>query len=275
MPCSELRVLQCGFPKSGNYGVYRLLAALLDASGGLRSFKRRSGLAQVARTLAADRLVFPEAIEVDSLSFASGSCTLEFPHPACRAIPVDPALVLGASTLLWTHDPCEVVLRPELAAITHRVYVLRDGRDVVDSMAHHVVRPELRALRPEYRYASVAQVYADRPLLASYARRWAEHVASWLRLRERFVLVRLEELAADPGAVAAKVAHALGLAIDADAIGEQVSFRSLQLDAPGHLRRGESGGWRDAFSAAHRADFDAAAGYVLAAAGYDRTGGGA
>jgi hypothetical protein len=265
-------VLQCGFPKSGNYGVYRLLAAVLGACGQHRSFKRRSGLAHLARTLVADRLVFPEAAEVDSVSCVSGSLALEFPHPACRSIPVDPALLLDASTLLWTHDPCEVSLRPEFATITHRIYVLRDGRDVVDSMAHHVVRPELRALRPEYRYTRVAEVYADRALIASYARRWAEHVASWLRLRERFVLVRLEELAADPAGVAAKVAQALGLVVDADAIGGQVSFRALQPAAPGHLRRGESGGWREAFTAAHRRDFDSVAGEMLAAAGYVREG---
>ena len=79
----------------------------------------------------------------------------------------DPALVVGASTLLWTHDACEVALRDDLASVTHRIYVLRDGRDVVDSLVHHVVRPEVRALRPEYRYTTVGEVYADLGLFAS------------------------------------------------------------------------------------------------------------
>jgi hypothetical protein len=275
MPCSErpaLRILQCGFPKSGNYGVHRLLAALLDAHGLRRSYKRRVGLAAVAEALAADRLVFPEAAEVDSFSFASGAARLEFPHPACRALPVDAALLLESSTLLWTHDPCDVVLRPELAPITHRIYVLRDGRDVVDSLVHHVVRPEVRALRPEYRHATVDAVYADLPLFASYARRWAEHVASWLPLRERFALVRLEELAADPVAVVAKVALSLGLDADAEALGAKMSFAALRPSAPGHLRSGTSGGWRDRFTGAHRDAFRAAAGAALAAAGYGEGG---
>src|SRR5690606_19743662 len=124
-PAPALRVLQCGFPKSGNYGVYRLLAGLLDAHGARRSFKRRSGLARIAETLGAEQLLFPEAAEVDAFSFASGAAALEFPHPACRWLPVEPALLVAGSTLLWTHDPCDVAARPELAAVTHRVYVAR------------------------------------------------------------------------------------------------------------------------------------------------------
>jgi len=270
MPSSELRVLQCGFPKSGSYGVYRLLAGVLDAAGALRSYKRRVGLATVAEAFGADALVFPEAAHVDSFSFASGACALEFPHPECRWLPVDPALLLDGSTLLWTHDPCEVALRPELASVTHRVYVLRDGRDVLDSLVHHVVRPEVRRLHPAYRHATPEAVYGDLALFASYARRWAAHVDSLLRERERFLVVRLEELARDPGAVAAKVAHALGLEVDADAIGAGVSFAALRGAAPGHLRRGTPGGWRARFRPEHRRIFDEVAGATLAAAGYPR-----
>jgi hypothetical protein len=270
MPCSDLRVLHCGFPKSGNYGVYRLLAAILDAHGLRRVYKRRVGLARVAEAFGS--LMFPEAAEVDAFSFASGRCRLEFPHPQCRWLDVDPTLLLDGSSLLWTHDVCDLALHDALARVTHRIYVLRDGRDVLDSLVHHVVRPEVRALHPEYRHVTPAEVYADTALVTRYARRWADHVASWLRARERFVLVRFEELASDPVCVAAKLAHALGLAVDAEAIGAAVSFGALRAAAPGHLRRGTSGGWRDAFGATQRRAFDAAAGAVLAAAGYAHRG---
>src|SRR5690606_6397458 len=173
-PCAPLRVLQCGFPKSGNYGVRRLLQALLAAHGRYASFKRRSGLARIAETLGRAQLAFPEAAEVDAFSFASGACQLELQHPDCRWVPVDPALLVAGSTLLWTHDPADVIERPELAAVTHRVYVLRDGRDVLESLAHHVVRPEIRRLHPEYRHTTAEAVLADLPLVTSYARRWAE-----------------------------------------------------------------------------------------------------
>lgn len=262
------RVLQCGFPKSGNYGVYRLLAALLDRHGLRQSFKRRTGLAHVAATLGAEQLLFPEAAEVDAVSFASGAALLEFPHPDCRWLPVDAGLLLAGSTLLWTHDPCEVASRPEFDAVTHRVYVARDGRDVLDSLAHHVVRPEIRRLHPEYRHASPAAVYADLPLFTRYARRWSEHVGSYLKHRERFLLVRLEDLARDPAGTVERVAAALGLAVDAPALGARLTFAALAPDAPGHLRRGAPGGWREAFGPAQRLAFEEAAGEALAALGY-------
>lgn len=268
MPCSSPVVLQCSFPKSGSYGVHRVLAALLDGAGALRSYKERVGLASLAAAFGEGGLVFPEAAHVDAFSFASGACALEFPHPACRWLPVDPALLLDGSTLLWTHDPCEPTLRAELGAVTHRVYVLRDGRDVLDSLAHHAVRPEIRRLHPAYRHTTPAEVYADLGLFASWARRWAAHVESWLRHRERFALVRFEELAADPAAVVAKLAAALDLDADVGAIAAQASFASLRRDAPGHLRSGRPGVFRERFRAAHHRVFEREAGATLVAAGY-------
>lgn len=267
-PCAPLRVLQCGFPKSGNYGVRRLLQALLAAHGRYASFKRRSGLARIAETLGRAQLAFPEAAEVDAFSFASGACQLELQHPDCRWVPVDPALLVAGSTLLWTHDPADVIERPELAAVTHRVYVLRDGRDVLESLAHHVVRPEIRRLHPEYRHTTAEAVLADLPLVTSYARRWAEHVGSFWKRRERFLLVRLEDLMRDPAGEVARVAEALGLAVDADALAPTLSFAALARQAPGHLRRGASGGWRDVLGPAQRRAFAEVAGEALRVLGY-------
>jgi len=245
-------VLQCGFPKSGNYGVHRVLAAVLDAHGLRRSYKRRAGIASIAEGLGAEQLQFPGAAEVDSFSFGPEGCALEFPHPDCPWLPVDPALLLDGSTLLWTHDPCETALRPELARVRHRIYVVRDGRDVLDSLVHHVVRPAVRRMHPEYRHTEPAAVYADHALFASYARRWAAHVASYLRHRDRFLLVRLEALVRDAAGTIARIADALGLPVDADALATGLSFAALAPGAPGHLRRGVPGGWRDAFAPVHR-----------------------
>lgn len=264
-------VLQCGFPKSGNYGVHRVLAAVLDAHGLRRSYKRRAGIAAIAEGLGAEQLQFPGAAEVDSFSFGPEGCALEFPHPDCPWLPVDPALLLDGSTLLWTHDPCETALRPELARVRHRIYVVRDGRDVLDSLVHHVVRPAVRRMHPEYRHTEPAAVYADHALFASYARRWAAHVASYLRHRDRFLLVRLEALVRDAAGTIARIADALGLPVDADALAPGLSFAALAPGAPGHLRRGVPGGWRDAFAPVHREIFRAEAGAALVALGYERT----
>ena len=267
-----VRVLQCGFPKSGNFGAWRLLAAVLDAHGLRASFKRRSGLARIAETLGAEQLAFPDAAEVDSFSFASGRLALEFPHPECRWLPVAPAALLAGSSLLWTHDPCEVARRPELAAVSHRVYVLRDGRDVLDSLAHHVVRPALRRLHPEYRHETAAAVRADLPLFTRYARRWAEHVGSYLKQRDLFLALRLEDLIADPEGQVARVAEHLGLAVEPAALAPALSFAALAPGAPGHLRRGRPGGWREAFGPAQRRAFREVAGEALVALGYERDG---
>ncbi len=267
---STSRVLQCGFPKSGNYGVYRLLAGTLRAAGRLVSYKQTCGLAPVIEARCADQILFPEVAEVDSFSFASGRCELEFPHPECRRLPVDPSLLFGTSTLSWTHDAADVVRRPELSELSLAVYVLRDGRDVIHSMAHHVVRPEMLRLHPDYRHRCWRDVYADLPLFERYARGWAEHVESYRRNRERFGLVRLETLMDDPVRTADDVASWLGVELDPQRLARSVSFAALAGAAPGHMRRGSRGEWRDAFRAEHVEIFKRVAGEALVATGYEK-----
>jgi hypothetical protein len=81
-------------------------------------------------------------------------------------------------------------------------------------------------------------------------------------------LVRFEELAVDPAAVVAKLAASLGIDAEIDAIAARMSFSSLRRDAPGHLRSGRAGAFRERFSADHHRLFEREAGSMLVAAGY-------
>ncbi len=268
-PTEKIRVLQCGFPKSGNYGFYRAIRLVMDEKGLFVSYKQASGLSQIIERLCEGYVFVPDMDMVDSFYCRDGRFVLEFPHPSCRFVDVDGQMLLSVSTFLWTHEKAEIVRNRLLKNITHRFYVLRDGRDVVNSMAHHVTRPQMLAVRPEYRYSSAEEVYRDMELFRHYVREWRDHVRSYLANRDYFVCLKLEELIDRPSMMVEKIASSLCVDVDTEKLAEKITFKNLSKTAPGHLRRGKNGDWRNYFTEKHKEAFKEIAGRELIELGYE------
>ena len=266
----KIRVLQCGFPKSGNYGFYRTIRLIMDEQGLFVSYKQVSGISQIIKRLCGEYVFVPDMDMVDSFYYMDGRFTLEFPHPSCKFVEVDAQMLFTTSTFLWTHEKAEIIKNRLLENITHRFYVLRDGRDVVNSMVHHVTRQEMLAVRPEYRYQSPEEVYGDMELFKHYVREWRDHVRSYLANRDHFVCLKLEELMSEPVKTVQKVASVLGIPVDAERLAEKITFNSLSKTAPAHLRRGKKGDWRNYFTEEHKRVFKELAGRELIELGYER-----
>ncbi len=267
---TKLKVLQCGFPKSGNYGVFKVLQAILAQNGLFASFKKSVGLDQIIDSLCLDFKIFPEINILDSFWQGPQGFHLAFPHPQRRFIALAPEVLVSASSLLWTHEKADIIAQPALKPVTHWLYVLRDGRDALNSMVHHVVRAEVLRLRPEYRHRQVKDVYSDLPLLKKWAEEWRAHVASYQKHCSKFICLRLEELIASPSKFIRGLVQNLGLEVDVAQILDRVSFARLSRAAPSHLRQGRAGEWRDHFTPQHKEIFKESAGAELIALGYEK-----
>jgi hypothetical protein len=180
--------------------------------------------------------------------------------------------------VIKTHDPLF-----HLAPKT--LYVMRDARDVMVSFFHY--RTERLKLE-----MSFSEFLRSRWTLSPVAHAgpgpsWTQHVRSALRFQrhfpDRLLLVRYEELLAEPLREASRVADFCGIPADertlADAV-EKSSFGRLQqierthgpesLDHPDvtMVRSGKAGGWREYFSEADLDYFMAQAGPLLRELGY-------
>lgn len=183
----------------------------LAENGADWSYKRASGLAELIDGVAGGFKLHPEISTIDTFSIKDDTLVLYFPHPDCRTLHPDPELVVANSSHLWTHDPAGIIEHRFLRPVTHAFYLLRDGRDAVNSLAHHTARPEVHRVIRNYRLDTVEKVYADADVLATYIKRWAEHARSYLEHRERYHLVRFEQFVADPAAVFREAGLPFGL----------------------------------------------------------------
>jgi len=264
---AELRVLQCGYSTSGNWLLHGILAAILGRHGRFRSFVEASGVGAAIDALCGATRRMPDARRVDNFKLVDGRWHVQFPDHRCRFLPLDLELALAHSTLVWSHDRPDA-LAPWGARFSHRVYVLRDGRDVVNSMLHYLVTPAILALYPDHRFETLEQIYADLDFFAGKVTAWRDHVRAFAGAAAGWRLVRYEALVEQREATVAALAAHLGLPVDAAAIARDADVARMRKRAPRHVRAGRRGDWERWFGPRHRAVFKELAGRELIELGY-------
>lgn len=265
-----IKVLQCGYPKSGNYGVFKLLHSILEQNDMFISYKQQTGLTQLIDNVFESYKLFPEVSIVDSFWVTKKGFMLEFPHPKCLQLPVNEKLFVKYSSLLWTHEHADIIHLELLKPVTHWIYVLRDGRDVINSMIHHVTRSKMIKLMPKYRYTKVCEIYDDHNLFAKYVREWREHVRSYLKNKHNYICVRLEDIIEDPSGIILHIAESLELPVNIDMTLRLISYKEMSKSAKSHMRRGVTGDWKNHFTQEHKNIFKNVAGEELIKFGYEK-----
>lgn len=140
------------------------------------------------------------------------------------------------------------------------VYIIRDPRDMVLSYADHF------GLNAAGAAAAVASprngVPTNTRTVMQFLGNWSDHVRSWAKAREFPVLVlRYEDMLADPAGQFEKVLRLIGAPIDAGVLAQATRFCSFEVLAAQEaatgfreqgsaqarfFRKGVSGQWRDA-----------------------------
>ena len=62
-----IQVLQSGYPKSGNYLLYKIIRKLLESKNSLSSFVRQAGITELSDKFWSQNKIFPEKAEVDNI----------------------------------------------------------------------------------------------------------------------------------------------------------------------------------------------------------------
>lgn len=264
----DIKIIQCGHDKSGTYLLYRLLSGILRQNNLYRSFLSSSGIGYIIDRLLSDNKRYPEVNEVDYIRQDNGTWGFNFPSPTCRHVPIDIDLVLQYSALCYTHEkPAAVaVLRDKF---THRVYILRDGRDVVNSFIHFLIDDISLKLCPEYTIRDPRRLYDNLDYFKNLVQRWQEHVLSYEKHKDDFFLVTFEALLEDREKVLADLGLYLGLAVNPAELAASTSFEAMRETAPRHLRKGGRGNWKSFFTDKHKEVFKQVAGDCLVRQGYE------
>ena len=267
------------YPKSGNTWL-RLALSSLARGGAPPDFAAEDRFAPIA----SDRTAFDLLLDVDSADLTDDEAEALRPrfHEIDAGRYAEPQLRKVHDA--WTRTPAGEPLFPP-ALTLGAVYLVRDPRDVAVSLAHHLGIDLDRTIAFMGR-ADAALAMGGRggvPQLRQRLLTWSAHVRSWLDAPAPPLLLRYEDMLADPAATLARAARHLGRAAAPEAVARAAAatrFEALRAAEARHgfaerpktagrfFRRGIAGGWRDTLTPAQAARIEADHGGVMADLGY-------
>jgi len=262
-----MKLLQCGCPRSGNYGLFKILQAILGQK--YQSYLSKSGIRSIIDTNFSEYITYPETNITDNFKIIDGKTYLFFPSPVCKLIEVDGDLLVSNSNLLWTHDTADVIDEPVLKPVTHAFYLIRDGREVINSLAHYTTTPVMMKLNPVYRWRTVEEVYNDYELFSGWVLDWRKHVQSYADNSNRYLCISLENIKEQPYAVLESIKEYLDVDFDTHTVMSQIQYNTLAKRVNYHFKK-SSCSWRDHFTDKHKQIFKDIAGEALIEADYEK-----
>lgn len=155
------------------------------------------------------------------------------------------------------------------------IFLLRDGRDVVDSWLDAYQRDSWAIEEGAFPVSEEGRLALIEWLSAAWAYRTREVTRAYAEHdRELRVLIRYEELLGDPAAELARAFRVIGLEVDLARIRTIVEHNAYEVIAPSdrgprrEVRRASPGGWRTNFSSEEKRAMHEIMGEQLAAHGY-------
>lgn len=247
------------YPKSGSTWLALALGSL-----------RRGGLAvdlgaeNALFPQAAARSMFDRALGIESSSLTPGEDEILRPrlYEVLARQPGQPLMLRVHAAFVRTSKgewlfPMELTLGA--------VCIVRDPRDVAVSWAHYMDRPIDLAIETMGNPAAAIGARAGTlsPLLRQRLLTWSQHVESWLDAGIRLLLVRYEDMLANPVSTLSTIAAFLGWPVEEHEViaavestrferlrsqEEKVGFESGSARSGPFFRRGVAGGWSESLT---------------------------
>lgn len=262
-------IFQCGIAKSGNFWLYAAIQKLLAAAGAdQRSFIQQQPIYQQAKDWA---LSFPEQASIDVLDITPQGYVTRISSRFEQGIG-DLDAYLAEATHVWSHSAYRAGLSDAVfQRVNCMIYIVRDPRDVLLSMADFVFTPYMRQHFPtahDDRDAFLAE------RIESFPAQWAGHVKGYLEASPMLGIhiLTYEEMRRDLTASLGRLAGWMGLTTlteaDLEALAVSLSFDAMRGSRPGHVNQGRAERWRSGLTAEQNASVIAAAGGVMSKMGY-------
>lgn len=263
----EVRVLQAGLAKSGNYWVYNILKQCLQQAGlPHSSFIQQQPIHRVAQNW---ELSYDEQADIDVLDITDKGCFYRissiFRHPI-----TDLDAYLQDTTHVWSHSAFCNACRRVFSKFDKAVYIVRDPRDAALSHARFMLTPYMKTYYPND--IESKQEYLEKRLEGKL-RRWMQHVGPYVAHAEELDLhvVFYERFLLDFDNELDRLLEYLGISLDEDerrAVQEAVTFQSMKEQDPEHVQQGKAGKWCEQMTSAQKRRSEAVAGPLMEKLGY-------
>ena len=242
-----MKLLQIGYPKSGNFWLYQILEEIFIRSGNFQpKFIQQHQIHELAKTW---ELNYPTQADIDMIDISDLQTVYRI--SSIFKMPItDFTNYLAKTNHVWTHSPvCEHT--PKVyRQFDRKVYIVRDPRDMLLSAAKYYCSPYMLKYYPQ-------PIKDPEEFLKRHFERllqeWVWHVWDHLRLQKEYNLHLsfFEGFKQDFQQELALLLEYLELELpvsEKEALETAVSFSNLKKKNPKHLKKGTSGYWMDQLS---------------------------
>ena len=242
-----MKLLQIGYPKSGNFWLYQIIEQIFTRTGNFQlKYIEQHPIHSLAKSW---DLNYPTQADIDMIDITDLQTSYRI-SSIFRMPMTDMDSYLQKTNHVWTHS---AICDSSASIYTHfhkKVYIIRDPRDVLLSAARYYCSPYMLKYFPqpikepqEFLYKHFEELLQD----------WVWHVWDHLRLQEELDLhiCFFEGFKLDFQQELLLLLDYLKLKLDVserESLERAVSFKRLQPKNPKHLKKGTSGYWMDKLS---------------------------
>lgn len=239
-----MKVLQSGIPKSGNVWVYRIINKVFEKSKIERkSFIRNEKIYQIAKEW---DLSISDQVEKDVIDIENGRIYSRI--SSIYKMPIkNPIDFLSRTNLVWTHSKYELDSLAIYKKFSHHIYIYRDIRSVVVSMAHFLNFDYGKTfLDPN---VTNPREYVNKNFY-NFLFQWSRHIEELLKVINSLNVhtICFEDLKTNPQVEIKKITEFFNLCLTTKQIDEiafDTSFSEMKKNDSKHLRSGSNNDWRN------------------------------
>lgn len=264
-----MKLLQIGYPKSGNFWLYQILEQVLIRSGNFQpKFIQQHPIHELAQSW---ELNYPTQADIDMIDITDLQTIFRISSIFQMPVSNFPEY-LQKTNHVWTHSPVCERSAEVYSYFDKKIYIVRDPRDVLLSAAKYYCSPYMLKYYPQ-------PISDPDEFLKKHFERllqeWVWHVWDHLRLKEKFELQLcfFEGFKLDFQQELSLLLAYLQLDLPASErkdLEEAVSFKTLKKENPKHLKKGTSGYWMDRFSQEQAEKAEMIAGPLIDFLGYPK-----
>ena len=247
----DIRLLQIGAPKSGNYWLYNIVQHLFEIKRMQpESFIQNQPVYHEAQNW---DLSNSRQAGIDMMDIENGKCYYRI-SSVIRDPIADLKEYVQQSNHVWTHSEVCDNIEPVLRSFNKIIYIYRDPRDMAVSAARFAFTPYMQKYYPHNETSFESYLENN---LAKIIHEWMWHVTDYLLLKDDFPIhfIAFENLLDKFEPTMENLCEFLNLNLsqpEMEKLKEQVSFRNMKKKDPGHVKKGKRMQWVDVLDASQK-----------------------
>jgi aryl sulfotransferase len=239
-----MHILQIGYPKSGNYWLYKIIQEALDIAGiEQKNYIRHHPIYPIAREWA---LSYPEQVDINMMDILYPGCFFRISSIFRKRIE-DLETYISSNTHIWSHSNYCPTSKQVFPLLDRIVYIIRDPRDVALSKADFAFTPYMMKHYPTWHKSSLEYLQEE---AVTIAREWNAHIEDYMKYAERHHILILfyERLQQDFEQELQLLLYHLGFSFSANQrkrIARRVNAERMRRQSPQHVRKADHYKWMD------------------------------